>query len=527
MEYKPYYYQQEILDKIEVHEKKRVLVHLATGGGKTVIFTTLAKQYKGRVLILVDSRELVGQTAKHFENGATFEAKDKIFPTNKIVVSMVQTLKSRLKKYPFLIDDFDLIIIDECHVLIYDKILEIAKCKILGFTATPVINKKVSYFFCYNHKAMTKNGNCCDFEKIEFTKDFSLSEYFDDIIEGIPISDLIEKGFLVPDENYVIPLNDSDFKLDTFGEVTNAEKVFNENYQMDILSNYINLCAGKKTMIFTQNTTLNKIFFDQFIYAGFNDVFMYDSVNDTEYNRSEVVDKFRSSKAGILFNVGVFTKGFDVTDVQAIIVARRVSSLSLWIQIVGRGSRVAKNIFKDKFIVIDGGTNIERLGRWSEDFNWTKMFWGSDDFKPKKEGTEDMVKECENCGTLMHERKCVCDKCDHNHCKVKDIEIISTLAIPYNVIPPNAQKIIEFSKDKDKIFALRILTNQIFDMFKKIPKEQFQRNINTGVERIFATHLKPNYVKIIQSKLPSSSNRTYVRQREILLTKLKKKYAIQ
>lgn len=253
---------------------------------------------------------------------------------------------------------------------------------------------------------------------------------------------------------------------------------------------------------------------------------MYDSVNDTEFNRFEVVDKFRKSKSGILFNVGVFTKGFDVVDVQAIIVARRVSSLSLWIQIVGRGSRVAKNIFKDKFIVIDGGTNIQRLGRWSENFDWNKMFLGSDDFKPKKEAPGDMVKECDNCGTLMPERKCVCDKCEHNHCKVKEFEITDSIAIPYNVIPPNANKIIEFSKDKDKIFALRILTNQIFDMFKKIPKEQFERNLNTGVERIFVTHLKPNYIKIIQSELPSSSNRTYLRQREILLNKLKKKYEI-
>lgn len=174
---------------------------------------------------------------------------------------MVQTLKSRLKKYPFLIDDFDLIIIDECHVLIYDKILEIAKCKIIGFTATPVVNKKTTYYFCFDHKTMTKKGICCGSEKIEFTKDFSLSEYFEEIIQGIPISDLIEQGFLIPDENYVIPLNDSDFKLDSFGEVSNADKVFNENYQMDILSNYINYCKGKKTMIFTQNTTLNKVFF--------------------------------------------------------------------------------------------------------------------------------------------------------------------------------------------------------------------------------------------------------------------------
>ena len=521
MNYQPYYYQQTILDAIEANQNRKILIQAATGFGKTIIFTTLAKQYKGRVLILVDSKELVGQTAKHFENGATFEAKDKNFPANRIVISMVQTLKSRLKKQPDLISNFDLVIIDECHIIQYEILLPLIKCKLLGFTATPVSNRKDTYYYDAELKSMFKYPFP---DAIEFTKDFALSEIFDDIIVGIQINQLVNEGFLVPDENYVIPIDEANFKFDKFGEVSNADEVFDAAYQMDVLANYIEYCKGKKTMIFTQNTTLNLFLFNQFINAGVENCFMYDSVNDTDFNRSEVVELFRNTKGAILFNVGVFTKGFDVTDVEAIIVSRRVSSLSLWIQIVGRGSRTTDKLFKDRFIVIDGGNNIDRLGKWSDNFDWEKLFWGKDDYKPKKEAPEEMLKECDNCGELMPERQCVCKSCEHNNCKIKEIVVESGLAVQINTVNIDIKKIIRYSENQDKFFALKVLNEQIFRLFKNVDKEQFERNKIGGVERIFTTHLKTGYLAIIRSDLKSKANRTYAQQKKILLTKLQNKY---
>lgn len=522
-------YQSKLLEDIEKSTAQRLCVQLATGGGKTIIFSTLAKKYEGRVLILVDSKELVQQTVRNFTDAATFEAKDKIFPNDRIVISMVQTLKSRLKKQPYLIDNFDLIIIDECHIISYESILDIVNCKVIGFTATPVHNKVDNYYYCFEHQTMEKTKDTCKCEKVEFTKPFSLSELFEDIIIGIPISELIKQGYLMPEENYVIPIDDSKFKFDAFGEVTedSSNEVFDVRYQMDVLGNYLAHCQEKKTLIFTQNTTLNLAIYKQFIDNGIENVFMYDSSNlDLEYNRKEVVEKFDNTPGAILLNVGCFTKGFDVTDVEAIIISRRVSSLSLFIQMVGRGSRPTKKIFKDKFIVIDGGTNIERLGLWSDEYDWNKLFWGTDNYKPKKEPIEEEVVECKNCAQLMPSKTCECPNCEFNNCEIKEIQIEFAIAKPLNIIYPNADKIIEYSKDKDKFFALKVLTNQIFDMFKNIPKEQFERNINLGVERVFKTHLKPNYIKIINSNLPSKSNRTYSKQKDILLTKLKKKYDI-
>lgn len=516
-------YQKDLLDKINQNHHKKICVQLATGGGKTVIFSELAENYNGRVLILVDSSELVIQTSNHIKGAGTFEAKDKLISNDKVIISMAQTLRSRIKKTPEMINDFDLIIIDECHILCYEKILKIATCKIIGFTATPVSNRVDKYFYDFDDKKMHKER----LEKrIEFKKDFYLSDVFDDIITGIPISNLIERGFLVPDENYVIPVNENDFRFDSFGEVSNSEEVFNVKFQMDVLQNYLEFCKGKKTLIFTQDTNLNILLFNQFIAAGIENTFMYDSMNWTEYSRKETVNKFRDIPGSVLFNVGCFTKGFDVTDVECIIVARRVSSLSLWIQIVGRGSRTTDKVFKDKFIVIDGGTNIERLGRWSENFDWNDKFWCKGDYKPKKEAPEEETKDCESCGETMNINACLCKACDFNNCVIKDVEILNRIAQKINSVGIDYDKIIRFSEGKGKFFAFKVLSSQVVRMFNNIDKAQFEKNLNGGVERVLETTLKKGYIQIIKSDLESSSNRTWQKQKEIVLTQLKKKYDI-
>jgi len=91
-------YQKDLLDKINQNNHKKICVQLATGGGKTVIFSELAENYQGRVLILVDSSELVKQTSNHIKGAGTFEAKDKkTFEKRKTYV------RKMLKQYPEMI----------------------------------------------------------------------------------------------------------------------------------------------------------------------------------------------------------------------------------------------------------------------------------------------------------------------------------------------------------------------------------------------------------------------------------------
>ena len=135
---------------------------------------------------------------------------------------MADTIWSRLKKDKELIKRFDLLIIDECHIWKFNKIFDyIPNAKILGFTATPVRLKRITY--------LDENG-------LEWTKEETMSQVYEDIICGVDISELIERGYLVDEETYTIPVNSQKFKTDSTGEFTNESinEVLNNPYFDDL-----------------------------------------------------------------------------------------------------------------------------------------------------------------------------------------------------------------------------------------------------------------------------------------------------
>ena len=131
-------YQQECLDVIARQAPGAYLCRLATGLGKTVIFTHLPRQ--GRMLILSHREELVHQPLKYFtcktgvEQGAEHAPQDA-----EVVSASVQSLGHRLDRYAP--DAFDTIVVDEAHhaaAKSYRKLLDYFTPRLLlGFTATP------------------------------------------------------------------------------------------------------------------------------------------------------------------------------------------------------------------------------------------------------------------------------------------------------------------------------------------------------------------------------------------------------
>jgi superfamily II DNA or RNA helicase len=517
-------YQKDLVDKtlFKLNLFNKVCLQLSTGGGKTIIFSNIAENYKGRVLILVDSVELVGQTAKTIKGAGTFEAKDKIFPINNIVIAMSETVWSRSKKNSDIIKSFDLLIVDEAHVWSHNKNFDLLKreCKILGVTATPVRLKRITFF---------------DEQNEEWTREELMSDVYNDIVCGIGIDELIEKGFLVDEQLAKIKIDESKLKTDATGEFTNDsinDTFDNEKYSVDILNEYEKHCKGKKTMIFTPNTKVNLNIFNIFIEAGYN-CKMYDSVNSEKKERHNIVNWFKNTDSAILFNVSCFTKGFDVTDVEAIILARATASLSLFIQIAGRGARTTDKIYKDRFIFVDAGGNSDRFGMWSQPRDWERIFFKGLKKPKKKREPLDEIKECSNCGFLKAKHEIECPECGHveEPKEKKEIAQKEQTTELVKIIYPNADKIIKYSIDKmeDVFFALKILNNQILDLFiiTKVTKEQFETTLQNGIfikkmDKIF----KPHFYKIIYSQLRSDSNRTYFRQLEILTNKIKKHYGI-
>src|SRR5690606_13135301 len=146
----PHDYQEKaIRDIIEkFRTKERVLLQMATGSGKTVVFSLLSKtvvtQAKKKVVILCHREELISQTVATMESlGLVCQS---VYPSTKRIleqvdcyVCMVETVYNRLKKDRFKFENIGLLIADECHIRVFDKVYDFfPTTKILGVTATPI-----------------------------------------------------------------------------------------------------------------------------------------------------------------------------------------------------------------------------------------------------------------------------------------------------------------------------------------------------------------------------------------------------
>lgn len=535
MDYKPFPYQQRAIDEINEKFKIRdkILLQAHTGFGKTVVFSNLAKQYvsKGsKVLILCHRSELVDQTMKTLISlGLTCQS---IVPSTKrihymadVYVAMIETINNRLKKGKFDIPEIDLVVADECHILIFDKVYKyFPNAKILGCTATPVVLKKTRYFECRLCKSTyNENTTCCNEETIEWTKPFTMSSIYEDIVVGAPISELIEFGQLVPEISFVRNVADlGELKVDSSGDYTTKsldESFGSDDAVFNVLLNYEELCKGKRTIIFNSSTKTNLKVYEQFRDKGYN-VKMFDSVNDSGISRKDLVKWFNENDDAILCNVSVFTTGFDSKEVEAIIINRATLSLSLYLQMVGRGGRSSNKIYKDSFIFIDGGDNISTFGEWSSERDWEDIFWnGIGKPKPKKVDIED-VQECDNCGFLMPKNSLICDGCGFEKepaepAPKKEVVLSDSVLQPIKKIPPpNGKKIVQYtlSKNENAHFAFRILQNKILDMFiyYRVTIGQYEKAKNNGkLDEKIKKFVQQCYFSIInEPKFKDDSNRT-------------------
>jgi|GEM_PF-1347350 len=492
----------EIFEKFETND--RLLYQLPTGGGKTFIFSFLTKKWiestNKKVLILCHRTELVEQTFKSLNQiGVTCElvtSKVKYLTHNcNVYISMIETANNRLQKNNNFFKDVSLIVNDECHLLIYAKVFKYFPfAKILGCTATPIVLKRTTFYKCKHCKTVFDElTNCCNDEVIEWTKPFTMSEIYQDIAVGASIGELIKLGNLVQEITFVKNYTDnSKLKIDNktldYSEQSMNEVYNEDNALFNVVLNYKEICEGKKTMVFNSSSKSNLLVYNKFLEAGYTNVKMFDSVNQCE-PRKQVVNWFKNTPDAILLNVGVFTTGFDVTDVEAIMLNRPTNSLSLFMQMVGRGGRSTKLIYKDNFIVIDGGGNIERHNEWSDETrDWRRIFFeglNKEKEKSKKENIED-VQMCDGCGYLLPKTLDTCPECGYEIPKKVKVKVEDNIiSMPIKKIPPpNAEKIYIYTKsqNEDLNFSWRILINQMFDLFRyyRVTKDVYLKSKESG-----------------------------------------------
>ena len=531
-------YQEISVNKIlrAFNEHKRVLFQLSTGGGKTFTFCYLAQRFSkvGKCHILVNRSELVEQTYKTLiklgVNAETITAKKKtINPHATVYVGMIETVNNRIKKGKIDPSEIGFCIIDECHRGEFDKVLNLYKGYILGCTATPIRLKPVYFNVCKICNSKNKE-ECCGQPCDEWSRPFAMAEIYDTIVTGVSISDLIQRGNLIKDSNFIFTPEETDsLKTDKSGDYTDKSltQVYSNSKQIEMLFDaYLHHAKGKKTMVFCNSVATSRNCVDFFTQKGINCLY-FDS--KSKENRTEIVDKFKEQRDSILFNVNVFTTGFDVTDVECIIVYRATKSLALWLQMVGRGARPTDKIFKDNFTVIDFGMNIKEHDKWSAERDWEHIFYNGYGGKPKKKREIDNFWTCNNCQAFNPISTPVCEYCDEpKKTIVKQKRAVSGKIEALDEYPaPTASSIVKWCElnGENKNFAFKVLSNKILDLFKfyEVSKNDYlarREKYENRVEEI----IRPVYFGVLKSNLPNGANRTLKNVNKRILTKIEKYY---
>lgn len=334
-----------------------LLYQLPTGGGKTVIFSEIVRRYLShhdkKVVVLTHRIELCKQTSKML-NG--FDVTNKIINSKvkelpdqndySCFVAMVETLKNRINDEKLHLDNIGLVIIDEAHYNSFRKLLSSFKnAFILGVTATPLSS---------NIK-------------------LPMNENYNELIVGDTISSLIEKGFLAKATTYSYDVGLTSLKVGINGDYTvkSSDDLYsNMMMQEKLLHAYSEKSLGKKTLIFNNGINTSLYVYETFREAGY-DIRHLDNTSSSE-ERKDILQWFKKTPDAILTSVGILTTGFDEPTVETIILNRATKSLTLYFQMIGRGSRKLPN--KDKFSVIDLGNNAARFGLWNEPVDWQHIF---------------------------------------------------------------------------------------------------------------------------------------------------------
>lgn len=378
-------YQIEAVRRIETTEGN-VMLQLPTGSGKTYTFCELAKRHFAenieKVLILVHRQELLQQAFDSLgERCFRIEKGVKSIPHDyDYYVAMVETVNRRLEKLP----NFGLVIIDEAHIGNFRKLPFFNTCKVVGVSATPVAERP-------------------------------LKPLFGTLVMPTTIRTLIDSGYLLNCDVYgfasdLVSAQKFKIKGGDFDEKQMQDFYSSEKMVRNVIDGYWSKIAGKKTLIFNVNVAHNEAVYEAFKREGLN---VYSVTGETPTaERKETIKAFKEDKHGIMCNVGVLSTGYDEPSIQAVVLNRATKSLPLYLQMIGRGSRLFDG--KDKFTVIDLGGNTVRHGAYDSFFDWKTMF---ENGTKKEKGTKESaapIKECPNCGFLQHTRKIECEQCGHD-----------------------------------------------------------------------------------------------------------------
>jgi DNA repair protein RadD len=408
MELRPY--QQAAIDAVydylRQHDDNPCVV-IPTAGGKTPILATICRdavmQWGGRVLVLAHIKELLEQAAQKLR-AICPELKFGVYSSGlrrrdtdePVIVAGIQSVYKRACE----LDAFDLIIVDEAHLIapdegMYRQFLSETKVvnprvRTVGLTATPF---------------RLKSGMICGSENV-----------LNAICFEIGVKELIRDGYLCP-----LVTKSGREKADTGQLHVRAGEFIAEEVEQVMDQEQLVETACQEIVEYTQDRHAVLIFASGIKHAQhIQQVFRekhglecgFVSGKTPSGERDEFLARFRGEPSTGLFhreplkylvNVNVLTTGFDAPNIDCVAILRPTMSPGLWYQLVGRGFRLHPG--KTNCLVLDFGGNAIRHGPVDQICIKEKT--------ANSRGSESPAKECPECHSLIAAGYALCPDCGY------------------------------------------------------------------------------------------------------------------
>ena len=369
-EIKLFDYQEDMKERIEkaLHLHRSVMAQMPTGTGKTYLLTAVIDSFVSnnpmeKVWIVAHRRELVSQIDETVRKFHSYSASNTSSLLSSVKAVSIQWLS---KHYDEIEEEPGMIVIDEAHHALaktYKEMWErFPKAKFLGLTATP-----------------------CRLNGKGFT------DLFDVLVQSWDVPEFISKGRLatydfvsIKSDGVTQRLIDSLQKRGADGDYQNKEMDMLLNKKPSIEKLYQSLeefGKARKGIVYAINIShaqkITKLYQEHDVRA----IAIDSKTPATE--RQQDIEAFKKGDIQVLVNVDIFSEGFDCPDVEFVQLARPTLSLAKYLQMVGRGLRVAKG--KKNCVIIDNVGLYRVFGLPSQVWNWKATFEGRLRYSRKKE----------------------------------------------------------------------------------------------------------------------------------------------
>ena len=369
-EIKLFDYQEDMVERIEKAFRlhRSVMAQMPTGTGKTYLLTAAIDSFvkdnpNTKVWIVAHRRELVSQieeTIKRFYSYSSSKNKSLLGSVKAMSIQWLSRHYDEIEEEP------GMIVIDEAHHALaktYKEMWErFPKTKFLGLTATPC----------------RLNGK-------------GFMDLFDVLVQSWNIPEFISKGRLatydfvsIKSDGVTQRLIDSLQKRGADGDYQNKEMdmLLNKRPSIERLyQSFEEYGKDRKGIVYAINISHAKKIMELYQEHGIKAVAIDSKTPAME--RQADIEAFKKGDIQVLVNVDIFSEGFDCPDVEFVQLARPTLSLAKYLQMVGRGLRVAKG--KKNCVIIDNVGLYRVFGLPSQVWNWKATFEGRLKYSRKKE----------------------------------------------------------------------------------------------------------------------------------------------